>query len=94
VQGETYTPDEFAYLEPGSENLEMTLSTDTRVLLLGGVPLETPVQMWWNFVGHSKEAIAKAQLAWERGEPRFGDVRDPTDSSGVARRLSAPSLPW
>lgn len=84
VQGETYTPDEFAYLEPGSENLEMTLSTDARVLLLGGVPFETPVQMWWNFVGHSKEAIAQAQREWEQGGPRFGDVQT---AKGPADRL-------
>jgi len=94
VQGETYTPDEFAYLEPGSENLEMTLSTDARVLLLGGVPFETPVQMWWNFVGHSKEAIAQAQKDWEQGDPRFGDVLDESANTGVAARLAAPALPW
>ncbi len=25
--------------------------------------------MWWNFVGHSKGEIARAQKAWEEGMP-------------------------
>ncbi|MFP5483058.1 MAG: pirin-like C-terminal cupin domain-containing protein, partial [Gammaproteobacteria bacterium] len=79
-----YTPDEFAYLEPGLNKLEMTLGTDSRVLLLGGLPFEKPVQMWWNFVGHSKEAIAQAQREWEQGGPRFGDVQT---AKGPADRL-------
>ncbi|VWX37102.1 putative Quercetin 2,3-dioxygenase [Limnobacter sp. 130] len=87
VQGEIYTPEEFAYLEKGSEGLDMTLGANTRVLLLGGEPFKQPVQMWWNFVGHSKEAIAQAQQAWEQGDARFGDV-------GSAARLQAPILPW
>jgi quercetin 2,3-dioxygenase len=94
VQGETYTPDEFAYLEPGLNKLEMALGTDSRVLLLGGLPFEKPVQMWWNFVGHSKEAIAQAQREWEQGRPRFGDVKVNTSTTGVAPRLAAPPLPW
>jgi quercetin 2,3-dioxygenase len=94
VAGETYTPDEFAYLEPGLNKLEMTLGTDSRVLLLGGLPFDAPVQMWWNFVGHSKEAIAQAQREWEQGGPRFGDVKDEISRTGVAARLTAPALPW
>lgn len=94
VQGENYTPEEFAYIEKGSERLEITLGANTRVLLLGGVPFESPVQMWWNFVGHSKEAIAQAQKDWEQGDPRFGDVLNESASTGVAPRLAAPALPW
>ncbi|WP_421831451.1 pirin family protein [Limnobacter sp.] len=94
VAGETYTPDEFAYLEPGLNKLQMTLVTDSRVLLLGGLPFDAPVQMWWNFVGYSKEAIAQAQREWEQGGPRFGDVKDEISRTGVAARLTAPALPW
>jgi hypothetical protein len=44
--------------------------------------------MAWNFVGHSREAIAAAQRDWEAGNPRFGAV------AGSTRRLVAPPLPW
>lgn len=94
VQGETYSTDEFAYLEKGGSTLELELGVDSRVLLLGGVPFDQPVQMWWNFVGYSKEAIAAAQRDWEHGDSRFGDVKDPTSLTGKALRLTAPVLPW
>jgi redox-sensitive bicupin YhaK (pirin superfamily) len=94
VQGESYSIDEFAYLEKGGSTLELELGTDSRVLLLGGVPFEKPVQMWWNFVGHSKEAIAAAQRAWEQGNSRFGAVKDPASPTGESLRLTAPVLPW
>lgn len=92
--GETYTPDEFAYIDKGLTRLTVELTAGARLLLLGGVPFEKSVQMWWNFVGHSKEAITQAQLAWDRGEPRFGDVLDQAASTGVAPRLAVPALPW
>lgn len=91
VAGETYTPDEFAYIGKGLTSLNLELSADSRVLLLGGVPFDAPVQMWWNFVGHSKEAIAQAQRDWEQGHARFGDVET---AAGVAPRLMPPPLPW
>lgn len=94
VVGETYTPDEFAYMGKGLTSLNVELSAGARMLLLGGVPFEKPVQMWWNFVGHSKEAIAQAQRDWEQGSSRFGEVRDQAASTGVAPRLAAPGLPW
>lgn len=94
IVGETYTPEEFAYLEKGSPSLAMQLSSNSRVLLLGGVPFEKPVQMWWNFVGHSKEAIAKAQQDWEQGDSRFGDVKESHATAGFAPRLMPPPIPW
>lgn len=94
VQGDSYSTDEFAYLEKGGSTLELELGVDSRVLLLGGVPVDQPVQMWWNFVGYSKEAIAIAQQAWEQGDSRFGDVKDHASQSGKATRLTAPLIPW
>ncbi|MEQ9108812.1 MAG: pirin family protein [Limnobacter sp.] len=94
IQEEIFDPDEFAYLPKGSSSLVMALSADSRVLLLGGVPFEKPVQMWWNFVGHSKEAIAQAQQDWEQGDSRFGDVRDQASTTDTATRLIAPAPPW
>lgn len=91
VADETYTPDAFAYMNKGLTSLNIELGAATRLLLLGGVPFDAPVQMWWNFVGHSKEAIAQAQRDWEMGDARFGDV---STAAGVAPRLMPPPLPW
>lgn len=78
----------FACFAPGGTALSLTLAPGTRLLLIGGEPFETPVHMAWNFVGHSREAIAAAQHDWEAGSPRFGVV------PGSTRRLAAPPLPW
>ncbi|MCR2745549.1 pirin family protein [Limnobacter parvus] len=94
VDGEVFTPDEFAYLGKDLSDLSLILRPDTRVLLLGGMPFDAPVQMWWNFVAHNKDAITKAQQDWEQGNERFGDVKDATAPGGVAARLVPPPLLW
>lgn len=81
--------DEFAYLGAGSDVVHLSLAAGCRLLLLGGEPFGEPIVMWWNFVGHSKEAIAAAQREWESGSPRFGRVK-----GDEGRRLLAPTLPW
>ena len=47
------------------------------------------IVMWWNFVGYTREEIAKAQRDWESGDPRFGEV-----AGHEGKRLVAPGLPW
>lgn len=88
IDGEHFATDEFAFLEAGRAQLTLSLSAGSRVLLIGGQPFGTPVSMWWNFVGHDKDAIARAQRDWEAGQPRFGEV------PGATRKLVAPPLPW
>ncbi|MDQ7990316.1 MAG: pirin family protein [Candidatus Dactylopiibacterium sp.] len=46
--------------------------TASRVMLLGGAPLDAPRHMWWNFVSTSRERIAQAAADWEAG--RFPSV--------------------
>lgn len=81
-------PQDFLYLEPGRPSLELELAAGSRLLLLGGQPFGQPVTMWWNFVGHSREAVAAAQADWDAGSERFGTV------SKAQERLIAPRIPW
>lgn len=87
--GETFQPDEFAYLGRGNTEVSLDLPPGGRVILLGGEPFAQPVLMWWNFVGFDKAVIAQAQRHWETGDPRFGPVVDASE-----RRLVPPPLPW
>lgn len=66
----------------------VTLSTDGpgRLFVVGGVPLQEKLVMWWNFVGRSHQDIVTARDAWDRGD--FGEV--PGYAGGP---LSAPPLP-
>jgi redox-sensitive bicupin YhaK (pirin superfamily) len=40
----------------------------TRVVLLGGAPLDGPRHMWWNFVSSDRERIERAKRQWAAGE--------------------------
>jgi redox-sensitive bicupin YhaK (pirin superfamily) len=44
----------------------------TRVLLLGGAPLDGERYIWWNFVSSSKERLERAKQDWREG--RFPKV--------------------
>lgn len=86
---ERFVTDEFAWLGSGAGSIAIDLLAGSRLLLLGGEPFGEPVLMWWNFVGHSRQAISAAQREWEAGSPRFGPV-----VGDGGRRLVAPPLSW
>ena len=89
VNDQLVKTDQLAYLPPGKDRLQLELSKDCRALLLGGVPFEKPILMWWNFVGFTKAEIVKAQEQWECADSRFPQVGD-----GQAPKLVAPPIPW
>jgi redox-sensitive bicupin YhaK (pirin superfamily) len=39
----------------------------SRIMLLGGAPLEGPRHIFWNFVSSSKDRIERAKQEWKRG---------------------------
>ncbi len=81
---------ELGYVHPGVDALTLVNESDepARTILLGGVPFEEEIVMWWNFVGRSHDDIARAREDWEAASDRFGEVEDyPGD------RLPAPALP-
>jgi redox-sensitive bicupin YhaK (pirin superfamily) len=75
IDGELVTPGSLAYLGSGNEELVFQAAEPTRALLLGGEPFESPVYMWWNFVGRSKDEIAQARIDWQaHDDERFGEL--------------------
>lgn len=50
----------------------ITATTDARVAILGGDPLDGERTIWWNFVSSRPERIEQAKRDWE--ERRFGTV--------------------
>jgi hypothetical protein len=60
------------------------------VLLLGGLPFEEEIVMWWNFIARTHEEIEQARQQWNAGgDPRFGEVLHYPGPE----RLAAPELP-
>ncbi len=82
VAGELYLDDlplanaHLALLDAGSLPLLRSVGR-SRVMLLGGAPLDGPRHVWWNFVSSSREKIEAAKLAWK--ENRIGQVPGETE---------------
>lgn len=55
----------------------LTATAPSRLMLLGGEPLESPRYIWWNFVSSSKERLEVAKADWRAG--RFGAVPGESD---------------
>jgi redox-sensitive bicupin YhaK (pirin superfamily) len=88
--GEVIHTGQAIYLGTGRQHLQLELTADARVLLLGGLPFEEQIVMWWNFVARTHEEIERARRQWNAGgDPRFGEVSHYPGPD----RLRAPELP-
>jgi redox-sensitive bicupin YhaK (pirin superfamily) len=87
TDGERIEPGNLAYLGCGRDELALTVDAATRVLLIGGVPFEEPVLMWWNFVARTRDEVTLAYEQWQAGDDRFGNVR-----SGLPRIPANPPI--
>ena len=75
------------YLGTGRALLEFSSAAGAEFMLLGGVPFEEEIVMWWNFVARSNDEIVAAREEWTTGDA-FGDV-----AGFDGYRLPAPDLP-
>jgi redox-sensitive bicupin YhaK (pirin superfamily) len=71
VDGRLVGPGRLAYLGPGREELPVKAAEPARVILLGGVPFEEPILMWWNYVARTREEITAAHADWTQRRARF-----------------------
>lgn len=84
VEGESVGPGRLAYFAPGREELVLRAEAPTVAILLGGVPFEETLVMWWNFVARSRAEISDAYESWLKHDERFGDVDSALSRVGVA----------
>jgi redox-sensitive bicupin YhaK (pirin superfamily) len=71
IGDQAYAAGQMMVLKPGAE-IVLAATTASRLMLLGGEPLEGPRYIWWNFVSSSKERLEIAKADWRAG--RFGVV--------------------
>lgn len=81
-------PGHLAYLGVGRDEITLTTEVPTRALLVGGVPFDEQVLMWWNFVTRTRDEIIDAHRDWTAGADRFGHV-----DSELAR-IDVDPPPW
>lgn len=88
LDGTPLTVGELAHLPVGVGSVRVETDGPATLMLIGGEPFEAPVQMWWNFVGRTREEMTLAVDDWNSGSERFGEVRSELD------RIPAPVPTW
>ena len=82
-------PIEHIYYSPaGAAELHISSIHGATVVLLGGVPFEEEIVMWWNFIGRSHEEIEQMRADWEDQSTRF-----PAFVDQIHGRIPAPAMP-
>ena len=76
-----------AVLNP-SEPVTIRAHAPSRLMLLGGAPLDGERFLWWNFVASDKEAIDEASERWRRGQ--FDPVPGETEFIPLPERPKPP----
>jgi redox-sensitive bicupin YhaK (pirin superfamily) len=88
VDGRVIEPGHLGYLGTGRAEIRLSVESDARALLIGGVPFDESILMWWNFVARTRDEIDIAYRQWHDAGERFGHV----DSD--LPRIPVGSPPW
>ncbi|MBY4675866.1 pirin family protein [Marinobacterium arenosum] len=64
--------DQLLVIGAGTDCIPLQMDAGTRLILIGGEPLDEDIVIWWNFVARTAEEIEQAREAWQHGE--FGQV--------------------
>ena len=78
IAGDVHPAGQLLVFRPG-DALAVTARRASRLMLLGGEPMDGPRYLWWNFVSSSKARIDQAKADWLAG--RFDAV--PGDSEFI-----------
>jgi hypothetical protein len=71
IAGDAFEAGQLLVLRPG-DAITVTAEKTSRLMLLGGEPMDGPRHIWWNFVSSRKERIEQAKADWKAG--RFDAV--------------------
>lgn len=98
VEGQHLPEQELLYLPVGTEAVDLQCAPGSRLLVIGGAPMDEAILLWWNFVARTTQEMQQARAQWEMeaasemplidGQPRrFG-----TPVASPLAALHAPSL--
>jgi redox-sensitive bicupin YhaK (pirin superfamily) len=78
IAGDRFGEGRLLVFKPG-DRITVRASKPSRIVMLGGAPMDGPRYIWWNFVSSRKERIEQAKADWKAG--RFDGV--PGDSEFI-----------
>jgi redox-sensitive bicupin YhaK (pirin superfamily) len=64
IAGETFSKGRLLVFKPG-DRISVLATSNARLMLLGGEPMDGPRHIWWNFVSSSKDRIEAAKADWK-----------------------------
>lgn len=88
IEGRLAAPGTLAYLGTGHDERHFEVAEPTLALLLGGIPFDEAILLWWNFVARTEEEVTTARDQWAADDGRFGTVYS------MLSRIGAPEPPW
>jgi redox-sensitive bicupin YhaK (pirin superfamily) len=66
IAGDTFGEGRLLVFKPG-DRISILAASQTRLMLVGGEPMDGPRHIWWNFVASSQERISQAKEDWRAG---------------------------
>jgi len=66
IAGDTFGQGRLLVFRPG-DRIAIKAASPSRLVLIGGAPMDGPRHIWWNFVSSSKERIRQAKEDWRSG---------------------------
>jgi redox-sensitive bicupin YhaK (pirin superfamily) len=76
IAGDSFAAGRLLVFKPG-DRISVLATAQSRLILLGGEPMDGPRHIWWNFVSSSKDRIAAAKSDWKA--KRFASVPGDSD---------------
>ena len=76
IAGDVFGAGQLLVLRPG-DRVTIRANQDSRLMLIGGEPMDGPRHIWWNFVSSSKDRIDAAKADWTAA--RFDAVPGETE---------------
>ena len=94
VAGQEVSAGHLAYLGPGRSTIAVRSGTEAaRIIVLGGIPFDEPIVMWWNFVARTHDEIVAMREAWQAQLAGGADSQFGLPPSEPEPPLPAPALP-
>ena len=85
VEGQVLPSEEVIYLPAGTKEVHLECTPNSRLIIIGGEPMDEAILVWWNFVGRTTEEMQQAQVQWE------AEVSSDADTiNGLPRRFGKP----
>lgn len=67
IAGDTFEAGRLLIFKPG-DRISILATSQSRLILLGGEPMDGPRHIWWNFVSSDKDRIRAAKEEWKTGK--------------------------